>query len=79
MALGNAIGSNIFNILMVLGIAGAISPMAFLTENIIDIVVLLVFSVIVWIFAWTKEKLNRREGIGMLLLYAIYVVYICMR
>ena len=79
MALGNAIGSNIFNILMVLGIAGAISPMAFLTENIIDIVVLLVFSVIVWIFAWTKEKLNRREGSGMLLLYAIYVVYICMR
>ena len=79
MALGNAIGSNIFNILMVLGIAGAISPMAFLTENIIDIVVLLVFSVIVWIFAWTKEKLNRREGIGMLLLYAISVVYICMR
>ena len=48
-------------------------------QNIIDIVVLLVFSVIVWIFAWTKEKLNRREGIGMLLLYAIYVVYICMR
>ena len=79
MALGNAIGSNIFNILMVLGIAGAISPIAFLTENVIDIVVLLVFSLIVWIFAWTKEKLNRKEGLCMLLLYAVYVVYICMR
>ena len=79
MALGNAIGSNIFNILMVLGIAGAISPMAFLTENIIDIVILLVFSLIVWFFAWTKQKLNRGEGAIMLALYAAFMVYICMR
>ena len=56
MALGNAIGSNIFNILMVLGIAGAISPIAFLMENVIDIAVLLGFSLIVWLFAWTKKK-----------------------
>lgn len=79
MALGNAIGSNIFNILMVLGIAGAISPIAFLTENIIDIVVLLVFSLIVWVFAGTKTKLNRGEGAVMLLLYVAYMVYICIR
>ena len=79
MALGNAIGSNIFNILMVLGIAGAISPISFITENMIDIVILLVFSLIVWIFAWTKKKLNRGEGILMLLMYAVYVVYICVR
>ena len=79
MALGNVIGSNIFNILMVLGIAAAISPVAFLTENIIDIAVLIVFSVIGWIMAWTKRELNRKEGIIMLLLYAVYVVYICTR
>lgn len=79
MALGNAIGSNIFNILMVLGIAGAISPIAFLMENVIDIVVLLVFSVLVWLFAWSKKKLNRAEGAVMLILYALYVVYICIR
>ena len=79
MALGNVIGSNIFNILMVLGIAAAISPVAFLIENIIDIAVLIVFSVIGWIMAWTKRELNRKEGIIMLLLYAVYVVYICMR
>ena len=53
--------------------------MAFLTENIIDIVVLLVFSLIVWLFAWTKKKLNRGEGAIMLLLYAAYMVYICIR
>ena len=79
MALGNVIGSNIFNILMVLGIAAAISPVAFLTENIIDIAVLIVFSVLGWIMAWTKRELNRKEGIIMLLLYVVYVVYICMR
>lgn len=79
MALGNAIGSNIFNILMVLGIASAISPIAFLTENLVDIAILMVFSVLVWFFAWTKKKLTKPEGAVMLLLYAAYVVYICMR
>ena len=79
MALGNAIGSNIFNILFVLGIAGAISPMAFLTETVIDIVILLVFSLIVWLFAWTKKEIKRGEGLIMVLLYVLYVVYICMR
>ena len=79
MALGNAIGSNVFNILFVLGIAGAISPMAFLTENVIDIVILVVFSLIVWFFAWTKKEIKRGEGLIMVLLYVLYVVYICMR
>ena len=79
MALGSAIGSNVFNILFVLGIAGAISPMAFLTENVIDIVILLVFSLIVWLFAWTKKEIKRGEGLIMVLLYVLYVVYICMR
>ena len=79
LAISNVIGSNIFNILMVLGMAAAISPMAFLTENIIDIMILIVFSVIVWIMAWTKKELDRKEGILMVLLYAAYVVYICIR
>ena len=79
MALGNVIGSNIFNILMVLGIASAVSPVAFLTENVIDIVILIIFSAIGWVLAWTKKELNRKEGILMLILYAAYVVYICIR
>lgn len=79
MALGNVIGSNIFNILLVLGVTAAISPVAFIMENIIDIVVLVVMSLIVWVFAWSKQKLVRGEGIVMLLMYAAYVVYICKR
>ncbi len=61
MALGNAIGSNIFNILMVLGVASAISPITFIQENMIDIIVLVVFSLIVWIMAWTKREIKRGE------------------
>lgn len=79
MALGNVIGSNIFNILLVLGVAATISPVTFSIDNIIDIVVLVVMSALVWVFAWTKKKLVRSEGIIMLVLYAAYVVYICRR
>lgn len=79
MALGNVIGSNIFNILFVLGIASLISPISFITENIIDIVILVVFSLLVWIFAWTKKEIRRREGIIMLAAYLAYMVYICLR
>ena len=79
MALGNVIGSNIFNILFVLGVAAAIHPMVFQMENIIDIIVLVVMSIIVLCFAWTKHKLVRWEGFTMLVMYAAYVVYICLR
>ena len=79
MALGNVVGSNIFNILFVLGVAAAISPVGFLTENLIDIGVLIALSVLAWILAWTKRRVDRREGAAMLLLYAAYLVYICIR
>ena len=79
MALGNVIGSNIFNILLVLGVAGAISPVTFISENIIDIIILIIMSVVVWVFAWSKKKLVRWHGATMLVSYAIYLVYICMR
>ena len=79
MALGNVIGSNVFNILFVLGIAGSISPIAFIMENVIDIVILTLMSVFVWILGWTKQKIDRKEGIIMVVMYAVYLVYICMR
>lgn len=79
MAVGNVIGSNIFNILLVLGVAAAISPVGFIIENMIDIAFLILISVITLVFAWTSKEINRKEGIIMLLLYAVYMVYICMR
>ena len=79
MALGNAIGSNVFNILMVLGIASAISPISIIRENIIDLCVLIVFTVCVWIFAGSRKKIGRIEGLCMVALYAAYAVYIVIR
>ena len=79
MALGNVIGSNVFNVLFVLGIATSISPIAFIMENVIDIVILTAMSALVWGFGWTKQKIERKEGILMLVIYAVYLVYICVR
>lgn len=79
MAVGNVVGSNIFNILMILGVASAISPITFLMENIIDIVILLLFSLATYVFCKTKEVLTKGEGIAMVLMYVVYLVYICMR
>ena len=79
MAVGNVVGSNVFNILMILGVASALSPIGFIMENVIDIGVLLGFSVLVWIFCAAKKKLGRLEGAVMLLAYAAYAVYICLR
>ena len=79
MAVGNAVGSNIFNILMVLGISSAISPVALIRKNIIDIVLLMVFSVMVWIFAGTRKKIERKEGIIMVVVYLVYCAYIIAR
>ena len=79
MALGNVIGSNIFNILLVLGVAAAISPVKFLTDNIIDTVVLIAMSLVVLVFAWTSKMIDRREGAAMLGMYAVYMAYICIR
>ena len=79
MALGNVIGSNNFNILMVLGISGAISPMTFTTENAVDLAVLIGFSALVWLFCIFKQRLERWQGGVMLALYTGYVAYACMR
>lgn len=79
MAVGNAVGSNVFNILMVLGIASAINPVALIWENIVDIWILICFSAVVWIFAAWKKKIGRREGIVMTLMYLVYAVYIILR
>ncbi len=79
MAVGNVVGSNIFNILMVLGIAATVSPIAIIQENLIDICILLACSLITWLFGWTKQKITRKEGIFMVLFYAAFMVYICIR
>lgn len=79
MAFGNVIGSNIFNILLVAGAAAAVSPMVFLMENVMDLIILIVMSILVWSFASSNKKIGKGEGIFMLFIYAAYLVYICNR
>ncbi|BAK47168.1 MAG: calcium/sodium antiporter [Lachnospiraceae bacterium] len=79
LALGNALGSNIFNVFLILGVSGAISPMGYGTENMIDTIILLGASLLVWMFAASSRKIVRKEGIVMLLVYAADMVYICLR
>ncbi len=79
MALGNAIGSNIFNILFVLGIASVVRDVAVTSQNIIDVILLTAVNIVVWIFCRTKWKIDRFEGIVMIAVYAVYMVYICIR
>lgn len=79
MALGNVIGSNIFNILFVLGIAAAISPIGFTSANMIDTAVLIASSLLVLIFCIPKRKLVRLNGVSMVAVYAGFTVYLFLR
>ena len=79
IAIGNIVGSNIFNILLVGGLASAISPIGVNMNNIIDIVLLIIISLYIMILVWKKQLLTRAGGMSMLVIYAAYMVYICAR
>ena len=79
MALGNAVGSNICNILMVVGIAATASPIDLTFYNACDILILVGMSVLVLVFGLTKKRISRPEGIVMILVYAFYLAYVIMR
>lgn len=78
MALGNIIGSNIFNILLVLGSAAAITPFAVASYMIIDLFVMLGAFLLVLIFV-LKGKIDKKASIFMLLLYVSYISYLVVR
>ncbi|MCI8268695.1 MAG: calcium/sodium antiporter [Lachnospiraceae bacterium] len=79
LALGNVIGSNIFNIVMVLAMSAAVKPIAVNRFAVIDAACLVVFSLITLLLCKSRERLSRPEGLTMLSLYAGYLVYICLR
>lgn len=79
LALGNVIGSNIFNILMVLAVSAVVKPIAVNVFAVIDAMCLLAFSAIVWVLCRSKQQISRLEGAVVLLMYAGYLVYICVR
>ena len=79
LALGNAIGSNIFNILFILGMSAAISPLNVLGESLTDCIILLISTVILFVLAKTKKTMSRWEGAVCVLLYIVYTAYLLIR
>ena len=76
LALGNVIGSNIFNILFILGVSSALHPIAVDVASLIDLALLTIMSIITYILAWRKCQLNRVAGIIMIVMYLGYVGYL---
>lgn len=79
LALGNAIGSNIFNILLVLAVSSAIKSINVSIASVYDLLCLIVFSVIAWAITRTSMKITRAEGFLMVGVYVGYMTYIIAR
>ena len=79
LALGNAIGSSIFNIVFVLGFSAVISPITVDILAIIDTIAVIGVSALTLVFAATGKKINRAEGAIMVAAYAAYFVYMFVR
>jgi cation:H+ antiporter len=76
LAIGNAIGSNVFNILMILGITATVCPMRIMGITIIDLTMMLVSIGLLWIFAYTKYFVSRSEGILLILGFLVYMCWL---
>ena len=79
MAIGNVVGSNIFNIFFVTGTASTVAPIAAESKLFFDGWVMVGLTVLLLIFSRTHFKIGRREGAVLLLAYIAYLVYIIMR
>ena len=79
IAIGNVVGSNIFNILFVLAASAVISPMSINTLCLIDLIILVAIALLAYGFCITKKSVNRIEGIILTSAYAAYLVYAIIR
>ena len=81
LALGNVLGSNVFNILLILGASATIHPITFGSIGIVDMGVLLLSVLLLWFFAKTGEgsQISRVEGVLLLALFVAYYIYLFMK
>ena len=79
LALGNAIGSNIFNILFILGMSAVLSPIPAAVETMIDISLMSGVAVLMLLFAGSKKGFSKMEGILCVSLYIMYTAYLFIR
>ena len=79
IAVGNVIGSNIFNILFIISAASIINPLTLDMESLIDMIIMFAVTVVVYLFAVTKKKITRVEGGIMTAMYVAYTAYAIIR
>ncbi|WP_080875531.1 calcium/sodium antiporter [Oceanobacillus timonensis] len=79
IAMGNVVGSCIFNILFVLGTTSLISPLSINPIIFTDIWIMIVLTILLLIFSRTGFRIGRKEGFILFLMYVIYMIYIIMR
>ena len=79
LVIGNVLGSNIFNLLFVLGLSSAISPIAISPAMYVDILLLVVVTIVFFIFGKTQDKFDRKEGIILLILFIAYMAFAIIR
>ncbi|MDD2665805.1 MAG: calcium/sodium antiporter [Methanocellales archaeon] len=81
LSVGNVIGSNIFNISFIMGVSAVISPLAVPVGINFDFIVLIIATILLFIFMFsgTKRRLDRWEGMILLLLYVVYIAVIVVR
>lgn len=76
LAIGNAIGSNVFNILFILGTTAVVCPMRIMGINIIDLSMMIISMGLLWIFAYTKYMVSRREGFLLIAGFLAYMAWL---
>lgn len=79
IAIGNIVGSNIFNILFVLGIASTITPLGVDSKIFLDVTVMIILTIILLVFSRTRYKVGKIEGFILVAAYVLYTIYIIIR
>lgn len=79
LAVGNVVGSNIFNILLILGVSSFITPITLDVTAVYDTIILIIASIVVYVSAISKREIQRKEGILFLVCYVAFFLYVFMR
>lgn len=76
IAIGNVLGSNVFNILMILGVTGMVSPMSVQGITFVDLSVMVIAMILLWLFSFSKYRIERWEGAALTVFFIGYISYL---
>ena len=79
IAIGNAIGSCLFNIVLILGFCSIFAPTKVELSSLVDVIVMLISVVMIFLFSLKTKEVNRKQGIILIICYVIYLTYIILR